>query len=75
MVSIVNLVTGDQDNSSQDTSSIEAIWSNFCHQVYFFPSAQEAEEWAEDKENISILSVEEAYELGKQAFSKLLSYA
>ena len=75
VVSIVNLVTGDQDNSSQDTPSIEAIWSNFCHQVYFFPTAQEAEEWAEDKENISILSVEEAYELGKQAFSKLLSYA
>ena len=70
VVSIVNVGTGDQD-----TSSIRAIWSNFCHQVYFFPSEQEAEEWAEHKENISILSVEEAYELGKRTFSKLLSYA
>jgi len=70
VVSIVNLGTRDQD-----TSSVEAIRSNFCHQVYFFPTEQEAEEWAEDKENISILSVEEAYELGKRTFSKLLSYA
>ena len=70
VVSIVNLGRGHQA-----TSSIEAIWSNFCHQAYFFPTEQEAEEWAGDKENISILSVEEAYELGKRTFSKLLSYA
>ena len=60
---------------SQDTYSVEAIWSNFCHQVHFFPSGQDAEEWAEGKGNISNLSVEEAYELGKWTFSKLLSYA
>ena len=70
VVSIVNPGGGDQH-----TSSVEAIWSNFWHQVYFFPTEQEGEEWAEDKENISILSVEEAYELGKRTFSKLLSYA
>ncbi len=70
---VVSIVS--TDGESQDTSSVEAIWSNFCRQVYFFPNEQEAEEWAEDKENISILSVEEAYELGKRTFSKLLSYA
>ena len=70
---VVSIVT--IDGKSQDTGSMEAVWSNFCHQVYFFPTEQEAEEWAEDRENISILSVEEAYELGKRTFSKLLAYA
>ena len=55
-------------------SSVEAIWSSFCHRGYFCPTEQEAEEWAEDQENISILSVEEGYELGKRTFSKLLAY-
>ena len=67
----VSIVTVDP----RDTASVEAIWSNFCHQVYFFPSRDEAELWAEGKENIAILSVEEAYELGKLAFSKLLEFA
>ena len=70
VVSIVSI-----DGESQDANSVEALWSNFCHQVYFFTNEREAEEWAEDKENISILSMEEAYELGKRTFSKLLSYA
>ena len=70
VVSIVTLGIGHQD-----ASFVETLWSNFCHRVYFFPTEQEAEGWAEDKENISILSVEEAYELGKRTFSKLLSYA
>ena len=63
------------DPALHDVSSVEAIWSNFCHQVYFFPSRTEAEKWAEGKNNIAILSVHDAYELGKQAFSKLLTYA
>ena len=70
VVSIVNLNLADRD-----TCSVESIWSNFCQQVYFFPAQQDAEEWATDKENISILPVDEAYALGKQYFSKLLSYA
>ena len=63
------------DPAIQDVSSVEAIWSNFCHQVFFFPSRDEAEQWAQGKTNISILSVHDAYELGKQAFSDLLTYA
>ena len=56
-------------------SSVEEIWSNFCHRIYFFASRQEAERWSGGKDQIAILSVEEAYELGKQAFSKLLAFA
>ncbi len=63
------------DPALHDVSSVEAIWSNFCHQVFFFPSRAEAEQWAEGKTNIAILSVYDAYELGKQAFSDLLPYA
>lgn len=58
-----------------DVSSVEAIWGNFCHQVYFFPSREEADEWAAGKSNIAILTVEEAHELGRLAFHELLAYA
>ena len=63
------------DPQIHDVSSVEAIWGNFCHQVYFFPSRGEADAWAAGKSNIAILTVEEAYELGKLAFSSLLQYA
>ncbi len=63
------------DPAIHDVSSVEAIWSNFCHQVFFFLSSDEAEEWAEGKTNIAILPVDDAFELGKQAFADLLTYA
>ena len=63
------------DPKKQDVSSLEAVWGAFCHQVYFFASREEAERWAEGREDIEIFTVEEAYELGKQAFSELNSYA
>ncbi len=70
---VVSIVTIDPE--VQDVSSIEAIWGNFCHQVYFFPSQEEAQEWAKEKSNIAILTVEDAFEVGRLAFSKLLAYA
>ena len=63
------------DPAIHDVSSVEAIWSNFCHQVFFFPSRDEEERWAEGKTNIAILPIRDAYELGKQAFADLLTYA
>lgn len=63
------------DPKKHDVSSLEAVWGVFCHQVYFFASRDEAERWAASREDIEILTVEEAYELGKQAFSELNSYA
>lgn len=42
-------------------------------QDLFFASREEAENWAKTQENITILSVEEAYELGTKAFSKLIA--
>lgn len=46
----------------------------FCHQVYFFASQEEAEAWSKDRENIEILSVEEAFDLGELAFAGVLQY-
>ena len=70
VVSIVTL-----DPSKVDTSSMEAIYGNFCEQIHFFASREEAEGWAAGRENIDIISVEEGYELGKLAFSEVLTYA
>ena len=70
---VISIVTIDPE--VHDVSSVEAIWSNFCHQVYFFPSREEADDWAAGKSNIAILTVKEAYELGRLAFSSLLQYA
>ena len=53
---------------------MEAIYRNFCEQIHFFASRDEAERWAAGRENIDILSVEED-ELGQLAFSELLAYA
>jgi len=63
------------DPKKHDLSTIESVWGNFCHLVYFFASRDDAERWAAGREDIVILTVEEAYELGKQAFSELNSYA
>jgi len=70
VVSIVTL-----DPSKVDTSSVEAIYGNFCEQIHFFASREEAEEWTAGRENIDILSVEEGFKLGKLAFSEVLAYA
>ena len=60
VVSIVAL-----DPCKVDTSSVEAIYGNFCEQIG----------WAAGKENIDIISVEERCELGKLTFSEVLAYA
>jgi hypothetical protein len=70
---VVTIATIDPE--IHDVSSVEAVWSNFCHQVYFFQSREEAEGWSAEKSHIAILTVEEAFELGRLAFSSLLEYA
>jgi hypothetical protein len=42
--------------------------------VYFFASREEAEAWSKDKQDIEILSVEEAFELGELVFSSVLQH-
>ncbi|MCH7495277.1 MAG: hypothetical protein IH825_04185 [Candidatus Marinimicrobia bacterium] len=69
----VSIVTLKPDEETRE--SVAKIWSNYCHNIFFFSSEEEGKEWAEGKENIEIVSVHEAYELGKKAYSKVLKHA
>jgi alkylmercury lyase len=69
VVSIVVPAVGNPD-----MSSVESIWTTFCHHIHFFPSRAEAERWAAGRTDIEILSVAEAHELGRQVWSKVLRY-
>ncbi len=70
---VVSIATIDPE--IHDVSSVEAIWSNFCHQVFFFASMDEASVWAEGKSNIQLVSVADGFEVGRLAFSELRGYA
>ncbi|MCH7736484.1 MAG: hypothetical protein IH872_03680 [Chloroflexi bacterium] len=70
---VVSIATLDPE--ADGLPSVEAIWGNFCHQVFFFPSMEEASEWARGKSNIELVSVAEGFELGKLVLSELLGYA
>ncbi len=69
---VVSVVVLEPD---PDRTSVEEIWSQFCHQVYFFASREEGEQWAAARDDIEILTVEEAFELGKHAWSEVLAYS
>jgi alkylmercury lyase len=69
---VVSIVIVDPDEA--DTSTVEAIWGTFCHHTFFFASREEAERWAAGRDDIEILSVDEAFELGRQLSSRFLAY-
>jgi alkylmercury lyase len=69
---VVSIVIVDPDDA--DMASVEAIWGTFCHHMFFFASHEEAERWAAGRDDIEILSVEEAYELMRLVFSRFLAY-
>ena len=48
-----------------DMSSVEAIWGTVCHHGFFFASREEAARWAAGRADLEIVSVDEAYELGR----------
>lgn len=62
------------DPEDADMGSVEAIWGTFCHHVFFFASREEAERWAAGRDDIEILSVEEAYDLVRLVSSRFLAY-
>ena len=69
---VVSVVVLEPD---PDRTSVEEIWSQFCHQVYFFASREEGEQWTAGRDDIEILSVDEAFELGKHAWSEVLAFS
>ena len=44
----------------------ENVMASFCHFVHFFSSADVGQEWASEREGIWLVSVDEAYELGRR---------
>lgn len=71
----VSIVLVDVD-AAAEMNSVEAIWTAFCHHVFFFASRQEAEAWAASRANrdaIEIVSVGEAFSLGQMLSSTLLA--
>jgi alkylmercury lyase len=55
--------------------SVEEIWTTFCHHVHFFASLQAAQEWvAISEQEIAILTIEEAFELGRLTLSEVLRH-
>src|SRR6266851_911615 len=55
--------------------SVEEIWTTFCHHVHFFASPQVAREWVAAREQeIAILTIEEAFELGRLTLSEVLQH-
>jgi alkylmercury lyase len=55
--------------------SVEEIWTTFCHHVHFFSSPQAAQEWVDTRDQeVAILTIEEAFELGRLTLSEVLRY-
>ena len=55
--------------------SVEEIWMTFCHHIHFFSSPQAAQEWVATRgQEIAILTVEEAFELGRLTLSEVLRH-
>lgn len=55
--------------------SVEEIWMTFCHHIHFFASPQVAQEWVAARgQEIAILTVEEAFELGRLTLSEVLQH-
>lgn len=69
---VVSVVIVDPDNPNM--GSVEAIWGTYCHHSFFFASREEAERWAAGRDDIEILSVDEAFELGRLLSSRFLAY-
>jgi alkylmercury lyase len=69
---VVSIVIVDPDQANM--GSVEAIWGTFCHHIFFFAAREEARRWAAGRDDIEILSVEEAYQLVRLFPSTFLAY-
>jgi alkylmercury lyase len=68
---VVSLPVVDPD--AADLSSVDAIWNTFCYHSFFFPSRTEAEHWADGREDIEIVPVEEGFAIGRQLAARMLA--
>ena len=59
------------DPSRENMASVEAIWSAFCTHVHFFASREEGEQWANGRDEIVLLTVEEGFASERQVWSSV----
>jgi alkylmercury lyase len=69
---VVSIVIVDPDQTNM--GSVEAIWGTFCRHTFFFAAREKAKRWAAGRDDIEILSVEEAYQLVRLFSSTFLAY-
>lgn len=63
-------------SDTEGIEAVEGIWNSFCHYSLYFPSREEAEAFAADKDpEITVLSIEDAYEVASRTFADLREYA
>jgi len=57
------------DTSREKMASVQAIWGAFCNHIHFFASREEGEQWADGRDDIVLLTVEEGFAWGRQVWS------
>jgi alkylmercury lyase len=63
------------DPKKDDVSTLELLWNNVCHKIFYCASREEAQQWLKDKKNMAIMTIEDGFDLGQAAFAKVLKYA
>src|SRR5262249_22802665 len=61
------------DPSQEEMATVEAMWSAFCDHVHFFAARDEAEQWATGRDDLTILTVDEGFALGRQVWASVLA--
>ncbi len=70
---VVSIVT--PQTKMESLASAEDIWMVFCNYVHFFSSAAAASTWFSEKQQPAhFVSVEEAFQIGKALFGKLVEH-
>ena len=71
---VISMIT--PKTTKKGLESAEEIWMAFCQNVHFFSSSEAASQWFSGKSlDISILSVEDGYQLGRMSFAEMLKHA
>ena len=59
------------DPNRENMASVQAIWGAFCEHIHFFVSREEGEQWANGKDDIVLLTVEEGFASERQVWSSV----
>lgn len=59
------------DPRRENLTTVEAVLSAFCQHIHFFGARDEAELWANGRDDIAILTVDEGFALERQVWSKV----